>query len=144
VHTFTNGVTLKTAGNRTVTATDTVTGSITDSATVSVNPATADHLVFLQQPTDTAAGHILSAVSIAVVDAFGNVETSDNSHTITLSLGTNPSGGTLSGTLSVTVVNGVATFSDLSIDVAGLGYTLHASLGGGLPDLDSNPFNITM
>jgi hypothetical protein len=61
-----------------------------------------------------------------------------------LSLGTNPSGGTLSGTRSVTVVHGVATFSDLSIDVAGLGYTLHAGMGGGLPDLDSNPFNITM
>jgi hypothetical protein len=61
---------------------------------------------------------------------------------ITLSISTNPSGGTLSGTLTLTVVNGVATFSDLSIDLAGMGYTLHASVGGGLPDLDSNPFNI--
>jgi hypothetical protein len=41
-------------------------------------------------------------------------------------------------------VSGVATFSDLSIDLAGAGYTLHARVGGGLPDLDSKPFNITM
>jgi hypothetical protein len=144
VHTFTNGVTLKTAGRQTVTATDTVIGSLTGSGMVTVTPAAADHLLFLQQPTDTAAGQTMSAVIVEVVDAFGNVETSDNSDTITLSLGSNPSGGTLSGTLSVTVVHGVATFSNLSIDVAGLGYTLHAAIGGGLPDLDSNPFNITL
>jgi hypothetical protein len=108
-----------------------------------VNPAAADHLLFLQQPTDTGAGQTISPVLVAVVDAFGNVETSDNSDTITLSIGSNPSGGTLSGTLSLTVVNGVATFSDPSIDLAGIGYTLHASIGGGLPDLDSNLFNIT-
>jgi hypothetical protein len=143
-HTFPAGVTLKTAGNRTVTATDTVTGSITGSGTVTVTPAAADHLVFLQQPTDTAAGQMISPVVVEVVDAFGNVETSDNSDTITLSIGTNPSGGTLDGTLTLTVVNGVATFSDLSIDLAGMGYTLHASIGGGLPDTDSNPFNVTM
>jgi hypothetical protein len=43
----------------------------------------------------------------------------------------------------VTVVNGVATFSDLAIDLAGDGYTLHASVGRGLPDIDSDPFNIS-
>jgi hypothetical protein len=63
---------------------------------------------------------------------------------VTLSLNDNSmTGTTLSGTLTVTVVNGVATFSDLSINTAGMGYRLHASLGGGLPDIDSDPFNIT-
>jgi hypothetical protein len=142
-HTFTGGVTLLTAGSQTVTATDSVTGSITGSASASVNPAAADHLLFLQQPTDTAAGQTISPVIVEVVDAFGNVETGDNSDTITLSIGANPSGGTLSGTLTVTVVNGVATFSDLSLDLTGAGYTLHATVGGGLPDIDSNPFNVT-
>jgi hypothetical protein len=61
----------------------------------------------------------------------------------TLSLGVNPSGGTLTGTLTVTVVNGVATFSDLAIDLAGDGYTLHATTGGSLPDIDSSAFSIT-
>jgi hypothetical protein len=144
VHVFSNGVTLKTAGNQTVTAADTATASITGSASVSVNPAAADHLLFLQQPTDTPAGQTISPVLVAVVDQFGNVETGDNTDTITLSIGVNPGGGTLSGTLTLTVVNGVASFSDLSIDLAGAGYTLHASIGGGLPDIDSNTFNITM
>jgi hypothetical protein len=109
-----------------------------------INPAAADHLVFLQQPSDTAAGQTIPTVIVAVVDQFGNVVTGDNTDTVTLSLSTNPAGGTLSGTLAVTVINGMATFSDLSIDQPGVGYTLHATVGGGLPDIDSNPFNITM
>jgi predicted outer membrane repeat protein len=143
-HTFAGGVTLLTAGSRAVTATDTVTNSITGSATVTVTPATADHLLFLQQPTDIAAGQTMSPVIVEVVDQYGNVETSNNTDTITLSIGVNPSGGTLSGTLTVTVVNGVASFSDLSIDVAGMGYTLHATIGSGVPDLDSDPFDISL
>jgi hypothetical protein len=120
-----------------------VTSTITGSAAVTVTPAAADHLLFLQQPTDTAAGQTISPVVVEVVDQYGNVETSENSDTVTLSLGSNPSGGTLSGTLTLTVVNGVATFSDLSIDLTGMGYTLHATVDGGLPDLDSDAFSIT-
>jgi hypothetical protein len=142
VHTFAGGATLYTAGAWDVTATDTVTASITGAATVAVNPAAADHLLFLQQPTDTAAGQTIGPVVVEVVDAFGNVETGDNSDMITLSIGTNPSGGTLSGTLTVTVVNGVAAFSDLSIDLAGAGYTLHATTTG-LTDAESGSFRIT-
>jgi hypothetical protein len=143
VHLFPGGATLYTAGTWDVTATDTGTGSITGSASVSMNPAAADHLLFLQQPTDTPAGQTISPVVVEVVDQFGNVETSDNSDTITLALGSNPGGGTLSGTLSLTVVNGVATFSDLSIDQAGDGYTLHAATPG-LADADSAAFVITV
>jgi S-adenosylmethionine hydrolase len=120
-----------------------LTGATSNS--FAVNPATADHLVFLQQPTDTTAGQTISAVIVEVVDQFGNVVTSDNSDTVTVAIGNNPSGGTLSGSLTVTVVNGIATFGDLSIDSVGQGYTLHASIGGGgLPDVDSNPFNVTI
>ena len=57
MHVFSNGITLKTVGNQTATAT--VTSSITGSASVTVNPAAADHLLFLQQPTDTAAGQTI-------------------------------------------------------------------------------------
>jgi hypothetical protein len=44
----------------------------------------------------------------------------------------------------MSVSGGLATFSNLSINLAGMGYTLHAHVGGGLPDLDSDPFTITM
>jgi hypothetical protein len=148
-HTF-SGLVLRRAQALTVTGTDTGNDSITGSTSFTITPAAADHLLFLQQPTDAAAGQTISPVSVALVDAFGNVVTDDNSDTITLSIGVDPSGGTatlsgtLSGTLTVAVVNGVATFGDLSVDLAGVGYTLHAATGGGLPDLDSNPFTITM
>jgi hypothetical protein len=77
---------------------------------------------------------------VAVVDQFGNILTSDDSDTVTLTIGSNPSGGTLSGTL--TVSGGIATFSDLSINVAGDGYTLHATTTG-LANADSVAFSIT-
>ena len=142
-HTFAAGFTLATAGNQTLTATDAGSSSIIGSAAVTVNPAAADHLLFLQSPTDTAAGQTIGpAVVVAVVDQFGNVETGDTSDTVTLSLGVNAGGGTLSGSLTATVSGGLATFGDLSIDRPGVCYTLHATVGGGLPDSDSNPFNI--
>jgi len=81
-------------------------------------------------------------VIVEVVDAFGNVETSDNTDMITLSIGANPSGGTLGGTLSLTVSGGIATFDDLFIDLVGDSYTLHATTTG-LMDADSVAFNVT-
>ena len=46
---------------------------------------------------------------------------------VTVAIGTNPGAGTLAGTKTVTAVHGVATFSDLSIDKVGSGYTLRAT-----------------
>ena len=77
-----------------------------------------------------------------ILDRFNNVLTYDNADTVTLAIGTNPGGGTLSGTLTVTVSGGVATFSDLSIDKAGSGYTLAAN-GVGLAAVASGGFAIT-
>jgi hypothetical protein len=143
VHTFAGQSTLVSAGSQTLTATDRANTSLSGGAAVTVTPGLADHLLFLQQPTNTAAGQTIGpAVLVAVVDAFGNVETGDNSDTITLSIGTNPSGGTLSGTLTVAVINGVATFADLSIDQAGDGYTLTATAPG-VTTAASTAFSIT-
>jgi hypothetical protein len=61
---------------------------------------------------------------------------------VSLAIGTNPSTGTLSGTTPVAAVNGLATFSNLSIDNAGTGYTLTAS-SSGLTGATSSTFNIT-
>jgi hypothetical protein len=143
VHTFTNGVTLYTAGSKSVTATDTVTASITGSLTVTVNPAAASKLAFGQQPTNVVAGaSITPAVTVKVLDAFGNLETGDNSDSVTMAIGTNPAGGTLSGTNPVTVSGGVASFSNLSINNVGNGYTL-ATSSGSLTSVTSNAFNVT-
>ena len=60
---------------------------------------------------------------------------------MTIAIGTNSGGGTLSGTLTVAAVAGVATFNNLSIDRPGAGYTLTAA-GAGLTGATSSPFNI--
>ncbi len=52
------------------------------------------------------------------------------SEAVTLALGANPGGATLSGTLTVNARDGVASFSDLAIDRAGSGYTLTATATG--------------
>jgi hypothetical protein len=98
-------------------------------------------LAFIQEPLNGSAGVSLTpAVKVAVRDAAGNTVTSSTT-AITVSLGTNPAGGTLSGTTTVTAVAGVATFANLSIDKVGNGYTLVAE-GGGLPAVTSGPFDI--
>src|SRR2546422_9307793 len=59
---------------------------------------------------------------------------------VTVAIGTNAGGGTLSGARTHAAVSGVATFSGLSIDKAGTGYTLTATGAG---SATSAAFNIT-
>src|SRR5205823_7940862 len=63
---------------------------------------------------------------VAVQDPQGNTITSFTGD-VTIALGTNLHSGTLSGRTTVPAVAGVATFTDLSIDKAGAGYTLQAT-----------------
>ena len=101
-------------------------------------------LAFVQGPSNTAAGATITpAVTVAVEDANGNIETSDNATQVSLAIGANPAGGTLSGGSAVTVASGIATFSGLSIDTAGTGYTLTASSTPSYTGATSAPFNIT-
>src|SRR5262249_44695898 len=65
-----------------------VTGA--DSASFAITPAAADHLVFSQQPTTTVAGQAISpAVTVQVLDQFGNLVTGDG-RDVTVALGSNP------------------------------------------------------
>jgi hypothetical protein len=140
VHSFT--VTLKTAGSRTVTVTDTASSSTTGSGTVNVSPAAASKLAFSQQPTNVGTGAVITpAVTVWVLDAYGNLVNSDNTDQVTLAIGSNPGGGTLGGTTTVTVGGGIATFSNLTISQAGNGYTLTAS-STGLTGSTSSSFNV--
>ena len=93
-------------------------------------PAVASvEVTFTAQPTKTQRGtSITPAVEVEIRDALGNTVT-DATDAVTLVVGNNPSGGSLSGTLTRSAVNGVATFDDLSIDKAGAGYTLSATSG---------------
>lgn len=95
--------------------------------------------VFSTQPTTARPGGTMSAVRVALLDTSGNQTAAANN--VSLALGHNSSGAVLSGTLVRQAVNGVATFSDLTIDKAGTGYTLVAS-SGNLAPVTSSAFNI--
>jgi hypothetical protein len=105
--------------------------------TATGNPATK--LAFGTQPVTTTAGSSFS-VSVLVQDVDGNtVPASSASVHLTLNAA---NGAVLGGTTTVAAVNGVATFSGLSITKAGTGYTLTAS-SSPLTSATSNSFSIT-
>jgi hypothetical protein len=106
-----------------------------------IAPSAPASLAYLQQPTAIVAGEPVDpAVRVAVDDAFGNRAT-NASGLVTLVMGNNPGGATLSGTVQASLSNGVASFGDLSLDRAGTGYTLSASFGS-VPAVESSAFDV--
>src|SRR3989475_544350 len=72
IHTFTNGVTLKTAGSQSVTATDTANGSVAGSESgIWVNPATTSILVVRGIPSPQTP-NTLSPFTVEARDGYGN------------------------------------------------------------------------
>ncbi len=100
-------------------------------------------LAFTVQPGPASSGLAISpAVVVAVQDASGNTVTSAGG-SVTLALGGNPGGATLTGTLTQPVVNGVATFGDLVVTgPAASSYTLVASYTG-VPSATSAMFSVS-
>ena len=67
-------------------------------------------------------------VQVAIVDQFGNTVTNAKAAiTVAITSTANPGNGTLSGSRTVNTSNGVASFSNLSIDQPGVGYRLTAT-----------------
>lgn len=95
--------------------------------TVGSSPTTPTKVFFSVQPTNSIAGEALSpAVEVELRDASDNLVTSAR-NAVTLAIAANPGSGALSGTKTVTAVNGIASFSGLSINKAAAGYTLSAT-----------------
>ena len=89
-------------------------------------------------PLNTA---ITPSVQVAVEDAAGTVVTNSTAP-VTVGLYSDQNNGVLSGTLTVNAVNGIATFSDLTINALGTGYSIRA-YSGNLTAVIGNAFNIT-
>src|SRR5216117_359442 len=123
--------------------TATATGLSTATSSVfGITPGTATQLAFSQQPGTTVANRLITpAVKVRALDALGNLVTSFAGN-VTVALGSNPGGATLSGTTPVTAAGGVATFFDLSLNKTGTGYTLTASASG-FTTITSSAFDIT-
>jgi hypothetical protein len=91
---------------------------------------TAAKLAFTAQPSQVVAGSAFSTdVKVTAEDGCGNALPSASGTSVSVAIGNNPAGGTLRPTAPTAIVdgNGVATFSGLSIDTVGTGYTLVAS-----------------
>src|SRR5438094_651214 len=117
-----------------------LTGATSSAFNITVGAAAK--LAFTVQPSTAVAGAAITpAVQVAVQDAQGNTVTTATT-SITVAIGTNPASGTLAGTKTVAAVNGVATFSTLSLNLAGTGYTLTATATG-LTSATSSAFNIS-
>ncbi|AFE06876.1 Ig-like domain-containing protein [Corallococcus coralloides DSM 2259] len=145
-HTFTpadagrfkfQGITFRTAGRQFLTIADSA-GDFSFEQPVDVAAAAASKLVFTQQPASPVSTRAsLGDVKVAVQDAFGN-PVSATGLSVKLSL---PAGAfTLAGTVSAAPVDGVATFTGLSI--AGHGTTHLVASAQGLQDVSSSDVQV--
>ena len=102
---------------------------------------TTASLSFFVQPNTANVGQVISPpVEVLARDSLGGTD-SAFSGTITVSLASNSTGATLSGTTAVGARDGIATFSNLAVDKAGT-YTLQASAAGATA-VTSSSFTIT-
>jgi hypothetical protein len=133
------------AGTNTVTATGTVpyAGHTAINGSPQTFTATAlppSQVAFqTQPPMSMTAGTTMPAIKVAIEDANGDVVTSSSA---SVSLGLSPSTVTPGGTTTANAVNGVATFSNLTVTKAGTGYKLGASSGTLTKD-SSSAFSVT-
>jgi len=114
----------------------------TGSASLTVTAASTLALAFTTQPGSApAASAIPGPPTVAVQDGFGNTVTTSTA-SITIAIGTNPSGGILGGTTTKAASTGIASFGDVTISQPGSGYTLTASASG-LTGATSRAFTVT-
>ena len=85
-------------------------------------------VIATQPPAGVLAGNAFG-LTVEELNAQNQIDTSYNG-SVTVSLANNPGDSTLGGTLTVQAVNGVATFSGLTISNPGLAYTLQVSADG--------------
>ena len=134
-----SGLSVNLAGSgNTLTATSGALTAATSSPFTVVAGAAAK-LVFTTQPGSNTVGAPLGTQPVVTIqDAGGNtVTTSTAAVTLAITPGTGASGAALSGNTTVNVVNGVATFSGLSVNLAGSDYTLGATSGALTPATSS-------
>ncbi len=103
--------------------------------------AAASQLVVTTQPPGGVTAGDGFGLTVSAEDSYGNVN-STYASSVTIALANNPGGSTLAGTLTATAVGGVATFSNLTLNKAGTGYTLTAT-SGSLTSATTSGFNVT-
>ncbi len=134
------GLTLNTAGTG-YTLEATASGlKVANTTLVDVVPAAAARLVIAAQPLATVVSGSAIGLRVVAEDPFGNIDPNFNG-AVTVALAKNPSGSTLSGTLTTSAAQGTATFAGLSLNDAGDGFTLQIS-SSGLASATTIAFNV--
>ncbi|MDQ8155597.1 MAG: Ig-like domain-containing protein, partial [Gemmatimonadota bacterium] len=122
----------------TVTSAGLAGSPLTVPATALIIPAT--QLAVTAMPSAGVAGAALSTVTVAALDANGNLVPTFNGD-VRVALASNPGNATISGITTVEAVRGVATFTGLSLNRPGSGYTFTFS-SGALREATSGGFSI--
>ena len=120
-HTFTN-VVLETAGAQTITATDSLDGSITGTEIVTVVPGAVKGFAVTTTFANPDAAGVVGTVTVTAEDAFGNTDgTGPNQYLGTVGLtSTDSQGSGLSASHAFTAINaGTYTFSAVALKTAG-------------------------
>jgi uncharacterized repeat protein (TIGR01451 family) len=117
-------------------------GALTPAPTNSftVNAASATKLVIATQPPASVTAGAAFGLSIAAEDPFGNVDPGFGGD-VSLARLNNPTGATLGGSTLVAADSGVATFSNLTLNKTGTGYTLQAT-GVGVTAVTTSSINV--
>jgi hypothetical protein len=89
----------------------------------------SSQVAFTVQPSSAAVGAVITPpVQVSMRDAFGATVLGDTSLvTLGMTVGTGTANAVLGGTIQARAVNGIVTFSNLTVDRAGTGYTLTAT-----------------
>jgi hypothetical protein len=104
-------------------------GTVSGYASVSVSSTTL--FAFITEPGTTPVGQVITpAVRVVAQDSLGNTLTTFNGAVTIVPGGSWSRVGTVAGTLTVSALNGIATFSDLRVGQPGLGWALAATAPG--------------
>ncbi len=109
--------------------------------TMNVFPGPVSTLRTVGQPITTTAGATLNAISVEGIDQFGNRNGTFNA-SVTVAVDSGPAGAVLSGTTTLAAVSGLATFSTLSLNLAGTYRVRFTTAAAGVAATVSNNFVI--
>src|SRR5262249_12339275 len=114
--------------------------------TLTVSAGSASKLTVQTQPSSTATAGVAFAQQprIRIEDQYGNLRSSDNTTIVTVAR--SAGSATLHGTLTATAVNGIATFGNLSHNVANtinLGFTASGLTGASSDNILVGPAAFT-
>ena len=121
------GLAIDTAGKFQILASSNPALTSTTSTSIVVTPAAPSQLVWESEPPTSVVHNFPFGVALDLEDQYGNLET-NTIGTVSIALVNNPTGASLGGATTVDLVNGVASFTTLSISTVGNGYTLAASI----------------